>query len=251
MTHLSPGDFVIVIPAYNEASTIRTVVEGTLTQLPRVIVIDDGSHDRTTDELAGLPITLLRNVRTMGKGESLRRGMAAAVREGAQAVITLDGDGQHEPKDIPSLLEMHHRNPTALLIGSRLHDKRSIPRARYHANRVANFWISWAAGQAIDDSQSGFRLYPIDVVTDAAMTRCKTGGFVFESEVLIEAGRAGVRIRSVPVAAIYGRHLRRSHFRQVADIALIVRMVAWKLISKGMDLPGLARSLGTPPSLHR
>ena len=251
MTALPSGNCVAVIPAYNEALTIRTVVEGTLAQIPTVIVIDDGSHDTTTAELKGLPITLLRNTRTIGKGGSLRRGMASALRDGARAVVTLDGDGQHEPKDIPSLLEMHYRDPTALLIGSRLHDKRSIPPARYHANRVANFWISWASGQAIDDSQSGFRLYPLDVVADAAMTRCKTGGFVFESEVLIEAGRAGVRICSVPVAAIYGRHLRRSHFRQVADIALIVRMVAWKLLSRGMDLPGLVRSLGTPPSLHR
>jgi len=238
--------FAVVIPAYNEAGAIRDVVSRTLAQLSRVIVIDDGSRDGTAAVLRDLPVTLLRHTRNLGKGASLRRGMEQAVREGAQAVITLDGDGQHEPKEVTSLIDMHLRHPRAIVVGSRLHDKRSIPPARYKANCVANFWISWAAGQRIADSQSGFRLYPLDVIRGEVMTCTRTGGFVFESEILIEAGRHGFPILSVPVEAIYGRHLRRSHFRQVEDIALIVRMVAWKLLSRGMDLPGLVRSLRTP-----
>lgn len=246
MTPITSPQFVVVIPAYSEAGTIRDVVSRTLDQLPRVIVIDDGSSDGTAAVLKDLPITLLRHTRNLGKGASLRRGMEQAVQEGAGAVITLDGDGQHEPKEIPSLIEMHLRHPRAIVIGSRLHDKQSIPPARYRANCAANFWISWAAGQRIEDSQSGFRLYPLEIIRGETMTCTRTGGFVFESEILIEAGRHGFPIMSVPVEAIYGRHLRRSHFRQIEDVALIVRMVAWKLLSRGMDLPGLVRSLKAP-----
>jgi glycosyltransferase involved in cell wall biosynthesis len=237
----------VVIPALNEAGTIRKVVTGALAQVPRVIVIDDGSDDGTADELTGLPVMVLRNRHNLGKGKSLRRGLKQAWQDGAHVVITLDGDGQHEPKEIPSLLDVHRRHPRAIVIGARLHDKHNIPSARYNANRIANFWISWAAGQPIVDSQSGFRLYPLDVIHEVALPRSKTGGFVFESEILIEAGRSGVGVLSVPVAAIYGRHLRRSHFRQVTDVTLIFRMVAWKLLSRGMDVPGLVRSLAAPP----
>ncbi|HEV8106332.1 MAG TPA: glycosyltransferase family 2 protein, partial [Burkholderiales bacterium] len=149
-----------VIPAYNEVATIRNVAERTLAQLPEVIVVDDGSTDGTADTLAGLPVTLVRNPRNLGKAASLWRGISLAIAEGAEAVVTLDADGQHRPEDIPRLLEAHRADPRALVIGARLHEGDRIPAERYYANRFANFWISWAAGQRVEDSQSGFRIYP-------------------------------------------------------------------------------------------
>jgi hypothetical protein len=113
------------------------------------------------------------------------------------------------------------------------------------ANRVADFWVSWAAGGRVDDSQSGLRLYPADALRRLDLDRRRrAGGFAFESEVLIDAGRLGIRTASVPIEALYGGVLRRpSHFRPVTDIARIVRMVAGKLLRRGMDPVGLWRSL--------
>ena len=107
---------------------------------------------------------------------------------------------------------------------------------------MANFWISWAAGSRVPDSQSGFRLYPTAVLNAVGSGCDAMSGFAFESELLIEAGRIGVPIRTVPVSAIYGRHLRQSHFRKVRDVIRITRMVAGKLLAKRLDIPGLLKS---------
>jgi len=240
----------VVIPAYNEAATIRDVVTRTLQYVRRVIVVDDGSTDGTADLLAGLPVSVLRNEFNSGKAATLVRGMDAALKTHCEAVITLDGDGQHRPEDIPALLAAYEESPDAIVIGARQKNRAETPADRYFANRFADFWIAWAAGQPIEDTQSGFRIYPAPVF-QFVRPRCdRAASFVFESEFLIEAGRRGVRLVGVPVAAIYGLRGRRSHFRAVVDIARIVRMVAWKLISRGMDLPGLVRSRRMPTQMR-
>lgn len=232
-----------VIPAYNERATIREVVERTRRQVSCVIVVDDGSCDRTCDALDSLDVTVLRNSQNSGKAHSLVRGVEEAIRQGADVVVTLDGDGQHCPEHIRWLLAAHRLDPLAIVVGARLHEAKNIPRARYLANRFANFWIAWAAGRHIDDSQSGFRVYPVKTWC-MLFPRCThVDGFVFESEFLIEAGRCGVPVMTVPTPAIYPKRARRSHFRPVADIFGIVRMVAWKLLCRGLYLRGLVRSL--------
>jgi glycosyltransferase involved in cell wall biosynthesis len=233
-----------VIPAINEEATIKDVVERTLRQVARVIVVDDGSSDCTALALGGLPVTVLRNERNRGKARSLIRGMEEAFRHGADAVITLDGDGQHPPEEIPRLLSAQRAEPRSIAIGSRLHDAANIPLDRYLANRFANFWIAWAAGQRVEDSQSGFRVYS-EAAWSEVVPRCGTESFVFESEVLIEAGRADYRLIPVSVPAVYCARVRRSHFRPVLDIVRITRMVAWKLLSRGLYLSGLIRLLRT------
>ncbi len=250
---LYTSEFTVVIPAYNEAATIRDVAARTLKYVAQVIVVDDGSSDNTAMACHDLPVTVLRHSHNLGKGAALWHGIQHAVEHEVTAIITLDGDGQHEPEDIPALIAMHRKDPLAIVIGSRLHDARNIPMARYLANRVANFWISWASRQPIADSQSGFRVYPASVLSAVGSLCDRTAGFVFESEVLIEAGRKGIRIRSVPVSSVYGRHLRRSHFRQVRDITRITRMVGGKLLDRRLDLSGLVKSRKKqrPDSAHR
>jgi len=239
-------NYAVVIPAYNEAATIREVALSASRVVPLVVVIDDGSNDGMRTALAGAPIVLLANEKNLGKAASLRRGIEYALEHGVQAVITLDGDGQHDPADIVKLIAAHRAQPDAIVIASRLIDRHNAPRPRYYANRFANFWIAWAAGYPISDSQSGFRLYPAAVLR-ATMPCCDTrASFVFESEVLIEAGRRGHCSIAVLVPSIYRTNARASHFRPVADIVLIVRMVAWKLVSRGLCLPGLIRSLRRP-----
>ncbi len=231
----------VVIPAFNEHRTIRDVVSRTLEQGVDVIVVDDGSSDDTAGQLKGLELELLQNERNLGKGASLRRGMQRALTAGADRVITLDADGQHAPEDIPQLMAEAERRMGCVIIGARLRDTHKAPKARLFANRFADFWVSWAAGCAIRDTQSGFRLYPAAALS--LIPERLGGGFVFESEILIELARAGSSFATVPIASCYPEDARPSHFRPVRDIARIVRMVAWKLICRGMYPQGLARVL--------
>ena len=179
--------FAVVIPALNEATTIRDLADRAIAQCELVVIVDDGSTDGTAERLAGLPVTLLRNHSRQGKAASLMRGISAALRQPVAGVITMDGDGQHRPEDIPKLLAAAARAPDSIVIGARDIDVEAIPPARLFANRFANFWISWACGYPVRDSQSGYRLYPRRVLEQVAARHDSHHGFVFESEILIEA----------------------------------------------------------------
>ncbi len=233
--------FATVIPAYYEEATIRDVAQRALQQCDKVIVVDDGSVDRTSDVIKDLPLCLLKNEVNLGKAASLWRGIQEALKEDIDGVITLDGDGQHRPEDIPALIKLATENPDTIIIGSRLHDRESIPVSRYRANRFANFWIAWASGYPIEDSQSGFRFYPAALLKNIDLDTGYEKSFVFESEVLIEAGARGIRTKAVRIPAIYAEGMRPSHFQSVKDILRITKMVAGRLLRKGMNLPGLYR----------
>jgi glycosyltransferase involved in cell wall biosynthesis len=233
----------IAIPAYNEEKTIRAIAEAALALCPRLMVIDDGSLDATVARLDGLTLTLLRHPSNQGKAASLRTAFRHALAHGAQCVLTLDGDGQHDPVDGQDLLAAWQDRPECIVIGSRLHDRARFPRARYLANRFACFWISWAAGHAIADSQSGCRVYPSAVMAIAVSERVRSNRFTFESELLIEADHRGHRTHAVMIPARYPAEARASHYRSLVDTARIVAMVAGRLIGTGMHLPGLWRSM--------
>lgn len=233
----------IAIPAYNEERTIRALAQSALALCPRVMIVDDGSTDRTLDELQGLPVVLLKHAVNRGKAASLRTAFEHALHEGALCVVALDGDGQHNPNDAPNLLRVWRRHTDRVVIGSRLHDRLQFPVARYRANRFACFWISWAAGHPIADSQSGFRVYPAAVMALALDGSARGNRFTFESEILIEAADHGHLTLAVAIPGRYPLNARRSHFRPVVDIAKIVVMVAIRLLKKGMHPIGLWRSL--------
>lgn len=250
--HQSPrplGDVVALIPAYDEAATIRDLVERVLRVVPKVVVVDDGSSDATAARLQDLPVAVLRHPRNLGKSASLWKGFDYALGQGARLVVTLDGDGQHRPEDIPRLIAAAERFPGNIVIGARLHDRKRFPAQRYYANRVARFWISWAAGYPIADSQSGFRVYPAALLAQLGEREVSRKRFVLESEILIAVGRRGVRSVAVQVPGIYPARGRPSHFRPVRDIARIVVMVAGRLLSRGMHLSGLWRSLTLPAAI--
>ncbi len=246
-----PADKIVaVIPAYNEAATIRELAEAVLAIVPYVVVVDDGSTDSTSERLAGLPILLVRNERNLGKAASLWMGFERALARGAQFVVTLDGDGQHRAEDLPRLLNAAARSPQTIIIGARLHDRKNFPPRRYYANQFARFWISWAAGYPIADTQSGFRVYPASLFTRLRRRDVAWNGFVFESEVLIAAGALGVQSIAVAIPGIYPKEARPSHFRPVVDIARIVFMVAGRLLRRGMHPVGLWRSLNLPMAIE-
>jgi glycosyltransferase involved in cell wall biosynthesis len=236
---------VVIIPAYQEAATIAALVRRLCTTVPGVpvLVVDDGSSDGTAARAAEAGAEVIAAPANEGKGAALQRGMCAAVARGARLVATLDGDGQHRPEDLPRLLAL--ARPDRIVIGSRRGAATQQPTARRVANRVADFWISWAARHPVADSQSGFRIYPAAALRDLARYDGRARRFSFESEILIDAARAGITTVAGEVAVLYGAALRRpSHFRPVADIARIVIMVAGKLLSRGMDPVGLLRGLG-------
>jgi len=241
---------VVVIPAYNEAATIRDLAQRALKIAPDVVIVDDGSVDATVGQLAGLPVTVLRNERNAGKAASLWKGFEHALAVDAQTIVTLDGDGQHQPEDMPRLLDMAERYPQHIIIGARLHDKKNFPARRYYANQFARFWISWAAGYPIADTQSGFRVYPASLFARIGRRNVSWNGFVFESEVLIAAGAIDMRSIAVAIPGIYPKEARASHFRPVADIARIVIMVAGRLLKRGMHPVGLWRSLNLPMAIE-
>jgi glycosyltransferase involved in cell wall biosynthesis len=239
-----PSSLVVVIPAYDEARAIGGVIARARAVARRIVVVDDGSTDATWSIVAAHPVHALRHAANLGKGAALLDGIRQALALGADRIVTLDADGQHRPEDIHGLVAAAARAPAAIVVGSRRADGRHAPRARYWANRIADFWISWAAGQRIEDTQSGFRLYPAAVVERLLVRLGRSRGFVLESELLIEAGRAGIEIVPVPIPALYdGAAQRASHFRPLRDIPRIVVMVAWKLLSRGMDPLGLWRML--------
>jgi len=253
-------DVWLVIPAYNEATTIRELAQQALELCPRVIIVDDHSSDHTIAKLDGLEVVLLKNEINRGKAACLLSAFTYAEEHRARCVITLDGDGQHNPYDAEKLLSAWLHQPSQIIIGARLHDKNHFPFARYYANCVARFWISWAAAHPIADSQTGFRVYPIEALRIALQGNVTGTRFTFESELLIEAALAGITTVAVKIPVHYPTNARPSHFRPVVDIVKIILMVARKLLRQGMAPRGLINSLKsydmfyddkTPPHIHK
>jgi len=200
----------VVVPAYDEASTIDGVVRSARVHAP-VIVVDDGSTDGTAEAATDAGAEVHRHPRRLGKAQAMRTGVAVAHARGATHIITLDADGQHDPDDIPALLAV--AAPRTLVIGTRSPGDGVLPPGRAEAVVVAGFFVNWASGLRLADTQSGFRVYPTAVFDEIPTRR---GGFVFETEVLVAAARCGWAVREVPVRAL-PRVAARSRFRPVVD----------------------------------
>ncbi len=237
----------VVIPAYNEAATIADIVRRARQQIEPVIVVDDGSRDDTAAQAEASGAVILRQTTNQGKGASLWRGMHYAVEQGAEAIVTLDADGQHRPEDIPKLLAAWQRWPGRPIIAARLEHRECAPPLRRFANGMADFWVSWAAGCPISDTQSGFRLYPAEFLRRATGPEKGRHGFAFESALLIQAGYWRCYPKVVAIETLYPTQARPSHYRPWRDTLRIVNLVAWSLLKRGMYPVGLLRSLRLLP----
>jgi glycosyltransferase involved in cell wall biosynthesis len=241
----SAANAIVVIPALNEERAIRAVVQEALAHCARVIVIDDGSSDRTGEVIADLPLERIRHDQPTGKARALHDGFRRALELGCEGVLTMDGDGQHAAADLPRLLAAAAQYPTHIVIGARMRSRGAAPGRNRFGNQQADFFVSWACGQRVVDSQSGQRYYP-RAVLEIAM-QLPDGGFVFESEILIEAARRGIRAVSVPIETRYEDDRRASHFRPLRDVSRITAMIAWRLIRGGFMPRNYWRARTVPP----
>lgn len=237
----------VVIPAYNETTTIAAIVRRARRQVDWVLVVDDGSSDDTAAQAEAAGAAVVRQPSNQGKGASLWRGMQTALAQGAEAIITLDADGQHQPEDMPKLLEACQRWPGRPIIAARLECRQAAPRLRRFANGMADFWVSWAAGCPIPDTQSGFRLYPAEFLRQATGPERERCGFAFESDLLIQAGRQRRYPGVIAIETVYHAQGRPSHYRPWRDTLRIVDLVAWSLLRRGLYPLGLLRSLRLLP----
>ena len=236
-----------IIPAYNARETIAGVVRGVLRHLETVIVADDGSTDGTAEVAreAGADVIVLGGNR--GKGNALRVLFAEARKRGFCAAIAIDADGQHDVGDIPSFLQAHLNHPEAILTGSRMVDPCQIPRHRHNSMLVARFFVSLAANQFIEDTQCGFRLYPLSVIESISLLKER---YVTETEILMKAGDSGREIRFLPIRAHYPPGLT-THFRSVPDVAAIsvyvisYLMVKWAIEGLRPGVVNTYRGAGT------
>ena len=212
-----------IIPAFNAEGSIGEVIDRTKEYLRRVIVVNDGSTDRTGEVAHSRSIEVISIPSNRGKGYALRLGFSHALSSGCSSILTLDADGQHDPADIPIFLQAHEEDSQAILVGSRMAQAGRFPRQRYYSNRAAVFFISKALGQYLEDTQCGFRLYPAEAIRPIELT---TSHFQTETEILLRAAHRGVRISSVPVKNIYWNgNAPRSNFRPVVDTFYICLVV--------------------------
>lgn len=233
------SDIAVVIPAFNEAATLPDVVDRARAFSDEILVVDDGSTDQTPQVVQDLPCRVVRNPENLGKGASLRKGFAAALEDGPEAVITLDADGQHPPELIPRLAEHFRETSDDLVVAARLEDRDVMPGIRRAGNNFADFWISLAANRRIRDSQSGFRLYSAPLLRGLPVEAVPGNRFDFEGRILIEASRAGFSVGEIPIPALYPDSTVSSHYRLFLDTFRIVGMVAVRILVQIFSILGL------------
>ncbi len=236
----------VLVPCLNEAQAIGGILSEALQLGAPVLVVDDGSDDGTAQIVGALPVTLLRHHERRGKGEALRTGFREALARGFDAVVTMDGDGQHSAGDIPRMLAAAQHYPQHIVIAARVKQRQRQPAYRRRANNFADWGIAWACGQQLIDSQSGQRLYPRRAL-ELADTQAQ--GFVFEADVLITAARGGTRVVAVPIESRYKTEFRGSYFRPLPDFVRIAAHVVGRVLTSGRIVSNYRRMLREPPVL--
>jgi hypothetical protein len=234
-----------IIAAYNAQATIADVVRGVRCHLERVIVADDGCTDGTADAARRAGAEVISLGKNRGKGHALRVLFAEARARGFSAVIAIDADGQHDADDIPSFLQAHRDFPEAVITGSRMANPDRIPRYRRNSMFVARFFVSLAANQFIEDTQCGFRVYPLPVIASLALRQER---YVTETEILVKVGDSGKAVRSLPVKAVYPPG-QLTHFRSIRDVAAIsCYVISYLMVKWGIEAlrPGIVHTYRGP-----
>ena len=207
-------NFCILVPTFNNAGTVRDVVRKCQQHAP-VIVVNDGCTDDIHSALAGLEITIVEHKKNRGKGVALRSGFKKAVEMGFTHAVSIDADGQHYPAQIPAMMQESRENFDAIVIGVRDMDVENVPAKSTIGRRISNYWMRNATGIDAEDTQSGFRVYPLQHVTRIF---CWTRKFTYECEILIRLMWAGIPLRKSSIEVYYapvGEQI--SHFNPLWD----------------------------------
>jgi uncharacterized protein (DUF2062 family) len=215
---------LVVVPVYNHARTIRDVVQRVLSQGHTVLVVDDGSTDGSGGQMSDLAITLLAHDHNMGKGAAILTAARHAEKMGMTHIITLDADGQHAPEDIDRFIPQIRQEPSAIFVGKRDFSGENIPGSTRFGRKFSNFWFRAQTGFSLADTQSGFRAYPVFVLTGLSLSECR---YSFEIEVLVKAAWAGIRTRDIDISVHYPPKTQRvSHFDKLRDNARLTHLNA-------------------------
>ncbi len=210
----------MLVPTYNNAKTLKAVIDDLLRFTDQIIVVNDGSTDSTQAILAAYnQITIVSYAQNKGKGYALKCGFRSARALGYQYVITIDSDGQHRTSDLHKFLEEVQRYPNTLIIGSRLMEQANKSAKSSFANKFSNFWFRVQTLQNVPDTQSGFRLYPLGSIGNMHLI---TNRYECELEILVRTAWKGIAIRSIAIDAYYPPIEERvSHFRPFQDFTRI------------------------------
>lgn len=213
------NDILAVIPTYNNEKTLARVIDDVRRQCPHVLVVNDGSTDTTARIVAEAGVEAISYAPNRGKGYAIRQALRYAAEHGYRYMLTLDSDGQHFAADIPQFIGEIEKTPDALLVGARNLRSDNMPGKNTFANKFSNFWFRVETGIRLDDTQSGFRLYPVERMKGM---RFVTRRYEFEVEVLVRAAWRGIPVRNIPIRVFYPEKSERvSHFRPGKDFTRI------------------------------
>ena len=216
---IGPSNCAVVIPCLNESVSVAALVVAVRRQLPSVFVVDDGSVDATARIAKNAGAVVLRHAKNLGKGAALQTGLAHALKSGFEWAVTLDGDGQHAPEDLPALRCCAERTGARMVIGNRMAEAQKMPWLRRAVNRAMSRIISRRTGKFLPDTQSGFRLIHLPTWATLLLEAKK---FEVESEMLLAFLAAGECVEFTPVQVL--RSKRASHICPVADT---LRWLSW------------------------
>ena len=205
-----------VIPIHNNGDTVKDVAERCRKQLPRVLVVDDGSRDVNVKSLLhDMDVTVLTHTHNQGKGQAILTALDYVRQQGGCYIITIDADGQHYPEDIPRFLPLLDDNTPAIIIGCRDFTADHVPGSSRFGRAFSNFWLKLETGISISDTQSGFRAYPVQYLSQLNL---RGHHYDFEVEVLTRAAWAGLSIKTVDINVWYPpKEERVSSFKPFLD----------------------------------
>ena len=206
----------IIIPTYNNDATLASVIADVTNYTKNIIVVNDGSFDTTLSILENYPyVQLITYPNNVGKGWALRKAFDLANKLNYKFAISIDSDGQHFAKDLPLFIDKLSFEQNAIIIGARNMNQASVPGGSSFGNNFSNFWFRLETGIRLPDTQSGYRLYPLEAINSM---RFFTRKYEFEIELLVRAAWKGVKIVSVPISVYYApKGERVSHFRPYKD----------------------------------
>ncbi len=218
---------IAVIPAFNEENNIASVVKGTLNYANEVVVVNDGSSDKTGLVAKQAGATVINNETNMGKADAMYKGFDYALSKGADVVIVLDADGQHDPEEIPSFIEKINEGYD-IVVGARRFNPDVMPKIRIFANSFSSFFTTLVCKTKILDSQSGYRAIRSEVLRKIKFSSHR---YQIETEMLIKAAKCGFKIAFVPIKTIY-RVQAKSKVNQIVDplkfLWLVFKLSFWR-----------------------